>query len=161
MDYIIVFGFWLLLTSVLSFFFFTFIITLYSGTFIIYYYNKYKIKNVKIEGNIKFNFFIHISDIIFLLIGPIILYEKEYLIGIICFYGINMILFFIIRYLVKKQISDIREIICFLIIPAIITLNKNKINAFLRPYSNKIIKRLLIISLIIIIITIIISSVIK
>ena len=138
---------------------FSFIISLFSGTFILYSQVRKPNKKIKINGNIKINLLWHIIYLISLNICPIIFVSKDNLIGFVVYYCINIFLGIIIYKLVKTQISNIEEIICFLNIPAIITFKKNRIANFLRPFSNKIIKIVILLSLIMIIFSIIFAKI--
>jgi hypothetical protein len=132
-----------------------------SGTFILYNIIKNHYPKIKIVGNIKVNLFWHVLYIVSLFICPIIFISKNTLFGFILYYCVNIILIIVINNLVKKQISNVEEIICFLNIPAIIILKQNKIISVLRPYSNKIIRIILLSFLLIIIFVLLFSSIIK
>jgi hypothetical protein len=142
-------------------FLFSFIISLFSGTFILLNQIKNPNTKIKIDGNIKLNLFWHICYLIFLIIFPIILIKENYLMGFIIYYCINIFLGISVYKLVKTQMQNIEEIDCFIIIPAIIKIKQNKITCILRPFSNKIIKRILLIYIIFIILSVIIFSIIK
>jgi hypothetical protein len=129
------------------------IISLLTGTFILYNQIKSNNKIIKIEGNIKINLFFHIFYLISIILCPIILINKINLIGLILYYCIIILLIIIIFVLVKRQMKNVEEIICFLNIPAIIKLKQNKITRFLRPFSNKIVN-IIFISLLLIIVVI-------
>jgi hypothetical protein len=150
---IIVFGIILILPMAILLF--SFIISLFSGTFILYSLVRKPNKKIKIDGNIKINLLWHILFLISLIICPIIFVSKDNLIGFVVYYCINIFLGIIIYKLVKTQISNAEKIICFLNIPAIITFKKNRITNFLRPFSNKIIKIVILLSLLMIIFSII------
>jgi hypothetical protein len=156
---IIVFGIILILP--MSILFFSFIISLFSGTFILYNQIRNPNKKIKIDGSIKINLLCHILYLTFLIISPIILINKKYLLGFVIYYCINIFLGIISYKLAKTQMLNIEEIICFLNIPAIIKFKRNRIINILRPFSNKLIKILLLSSLLIIIFSLIIFNIIN
>jgi len=152
--------FWIMVIFPIAIFF-SFIISLFSGTFILYNQIKKPNEKIKIDGNIKFNLLVHIFCLISLIICPIILINKNNLIGYFIYLCINIFLGIIIYKLINMQMTDIEEIICFLIIPALIKFKRNRILSILRPYSNKIIKILLIILILILIFSLIIYNIIN
>jgi hypothetical protein len=137
--------FFALLLSMSILLFFSLLISLFSGMFILYNLIKRPNRNIKIDGNIKINLTCHICYLISLIICPILLIKEDILIGFVIYYCINIFLTILIYKLVKIEILNIKEIICFLIFPAIITFKKNRITKFLRPFSNKEINILLLI----------------
>ena len=122
---IIVFG--IIILSLFVILFFSLIISLFSGTFILYNQIKKPNKNIKIDGNIKLNLFWHILYLISLVICPIIYISKNNLIGFLVYYCLNIFLGIIIYKIIDMQMSNIEEIIYFLSIPAIINFKRNKI----------------------------------
>jgi hypothetical protein len=140
---------------------FMLIISLLSGAYILYNQIKKHNPKIKIEGNIKINLFWHICYLVSIIVGPIVLISENTLFGFIIYFCVNILLIIIVYSLVKNQMSNVEEIKCFLHIPAIIKLKHSKITYFLRPYSNKIVRIILLIFLLIIILTLIFSSIIR
>jgi hypothetical protein len=152
---------YIILAGILFFVIFSFIISLLSGAFILYNQVKKHNPKIKIEGNIKINLFWHIFYLVSIIICPVVLISKNTLFGFVVYYCLSIFLIIIVYKLVKKQMPNVEEIICFINIPAIIKLKQNKITYILRPYSNKIIRIILLSLLLILILAIIFSSIIK
>ena len=131
---------WILLNLILTLFFLfplVFFISLVSGFFVLKYYDKKQCPYIRITGNVSFTLLCHVFYLLSLIIGPLVLFKTEMLKGYIFFYIVIIILFILNGYLIKKQMKNIEEIICFLIFPAIIKVKHNLIIDLLRPFSKK------------------------